>query len=128
MHFPLARCTIQKKKFCILSGGQTFWYEEELFLCCRRQLTSFSWPRPSKLTYNIVHISQPQGTQKLNCRLITRFHHFTLRASKPLHWLALLFFFQGTICQIFFALHWYLVKNWVTCIKKRRLDNLTNTI
>ena len=118
MHFPPARCTIQKKSSAFCQGGQTFWYEEELFLCCRRQLTIFSWPRPSKLTY-IVHNSQSQGTQKLNCRLITRFHHhFTLRAFKALHWLALLFFFQGTICQIFFALHWYLVKNWVTCIKK----------
>ena len=77
-----------------------------------------SLPCPSKLT-NIVHNSQSQGTQKLNCCLITRFHHhFTLRAFKALHWLALLFFFQGTICQIFLALHWYLVKNGVTCIKK----------
>ena len=90
-----------KKKFCILSGGQTFWYEEELFLCCRRQLTIFSWPCPSKLTY-IVHNSQSQGTQKLNCRLITRFyHHFTLRAFKALHWLALLFFLRDNLSDFF---------------------------
>ena len=129
MHFPLARCTIQKKSSAFCQGGQTFWYEEELFLCCRRQLTIFSWPRPSKLTYNIVHNSQSQGTQKLNCRLITRFHHhFTPRAFKALHWLALLFFSKGQFVR-FFRFYIALVVKKLSDFHmyKRRLDNLTST-
>ena len=121
LHYP-------KKSSAFCQGGQTFWYEEELFLCCRRQLTIFSWPRPSKLTY-IVHNSQSQGTQKLNCRLITRFHHhFTPRAFKALHWLALLFFSKGQFVR-FFRFYIALVVKKLSDFHmyKRRLDNLTST-
>ena len=58
-----------------------------------------------KLYFVYISYYWSQGTQKLNCRLLTRYHHHFIEHAKCCSFQAQPSrnnFFQGTICQIFY--------------------------